>query len=63
MIIKSRAATLAEIGVPDGPKRCPGCRRKTTGNYIAVYDGTPAGKTLIGWQCRSCGYHSLIGGE
>jgi hypothetical protein len=54
-VIKSRPAGLADIGVPNAPRRCPRCRRKVGGRFIALYTGTPADKTLVGWRCTQCG--------
>jgi hypothetical protein len=52
--IRSRPATLAEVGVPDVPRRCPHCRHTIDGHFMALYTGTPADKTLVGWQCLHC---------
>jgi hypothetical protein len=52
--IRSRPATLSEVGVPDAPRRCPNCRHKIGGRFSAVYTGTPAAKTLVGWMCLNC---------
>lgn len=59
-IIKSRGCTLTEVGVQHAPKRCPGCSRRVGTRFVALYTGTPADKTLIGWRCVRCGYQSSV---
>lgn len=53
VVVGSEAATLADV-MPEAPPQCPKCGRTVGTKFIALYEGTPADKLLVGYRCTQC---------